>query len=53
MKDADFPIRIKFEVCDWVKLEHPAKFGIVKGAFRGVCKTHEEFFKHCKEFAVT
>ncbi len=53
VKDADFPIRIKFEVCDWVKLEHPAKFGIVKGAFRGVCKTHEEFFKHCKEFAVT
>ncbi len=53
VKDADFPIRIKFEVCDWVKLEYPAKFGIVKGAFRGVCKTHEEFFKHCKEFAVT
>ena len=53
VKDAVFPIRIKFEVCDWVKLEHPAKFGIIKGAFRGVCKTHEEFFKHCKEFAVT
>ena len=53
VKDAVFPIRIKFEVCDWVKLEHPAKFGIVRGAFRGVCKTHEEFFKHCKEFAVT
>ena len=53
VKDAVFPIRIKFEVCDWVKLEHPAKFGIIKGAFRGVCKTHEEFFKHCKKFAVT
>ena len=47
--DADFPIRIKFDVADWMRLQHPAKFGMAKWAFRGVCKTREEFFKHCKE----
>ena len=47
--DADYPIRIKFDVADWTKLEHPARFGIVKRAFRGVCKTREEFFAYCRE----
>ena len=52
LNDSDYPIRIKFNVCDWVGLERPAKFGMAKWAFRGVCKTHEEFFNHCKEQAV-
>ena len=49
--DKDYPVRIRFDVCDWVRLEHPAKFGMAKWAFRGVCKTHDEFFAHCKEFS--
>ena len=47
-----YPIRIRFDVCDWVKLAHPVKFGMAKWAFRGVCKTHDEFFSHCEEFAI-
>ncbi len=47
--DAEYPIRIKFDVANWTKLEHPARFGMAKWAFRGVCKTREEFYKHCKE----
>ena len=41
-----------FSVCDWVILNHPAKFGMVRWAFQGVCKTREEFFRHCEEQAV-
>ena len=52
VEDETYPIRIKFDVCEWVKLEHPAKFGMAKWAFRGVCKTHDEFFAHCTEFSV-
>ena len=52
IEDAAYPIRIKFEVADWVELENPAKFGMARWAFRGVCKTREEFFKHCQEQAV-
>ena len=47
--DADYPIRIKFDVADWTRLEHPAKFGMARAAYRGFCKTREEFFKLCKE----
>ena len=47
-----YPIRIKFDVTDWQELEQPAKFGMAKWAFRGVCKTRDEFFKLCKEQAV-
>ena len=47
-----YPIRIKFDVADWQELEQPAKFGMAKWAFRGVCKTRDEFFKLCKEQAV-
>lgn len=50
--DADYPIRIKFDVTDWRKLEYPAKFGMARAAYRGFCKTRDEFFKHCKDFAV-
>lgn len=50
--DADYPIRIKFDVTDWRKLEYPAKFGMARAAYRGFCKTKDEFFKHCKDFAV-
>ena len=52
VEGSSYPVRIKFEVSDWVKLENPAKFGIAKLAFRGVCKTREEFFKHCQEHAI-
>lgn len=52
VKDANYPVRIRFEVSDWQKLEHPAKFGIHKPAFRGMCKTRDEFFLHCKEHAI-
>lgn len=50
--DADYPIRIRFEVDDWVELEKPAKFGMVRLAYRGCCKTRDEFFNHCKEHSV-
>lgn len=44
-----YPIRIKFDVVEWQELKQPAKFGMPNWAFRGVCKTRDEFFKHCKE----
>lgn len=50
--DADYPIRIRFDVKEWAKLEYPAKFGLVKYAYRGICKTRDEFFKHCEGQAV-
>ena len=52
VSDAEYPIRIKFDIADWTQLEYPVKFGMAKWAFRGVCKTRDEFFKHCKEQAV-
>lgn len=52
VEDADYPIRIKFDVGEWQKLKKPAKFGMVKAAYRGFCKTREEFFNHCKEYAL-
>lgn len=45
--DAEYPIRIRFDVDNWVALEKPAKFGMVRLAYRGYCKTREEFFSHC------
>ena len=50
--DNDYPIRIYFDVADWEKLESPAEFGMVKAAYRGFCKTREEFFQHCKEHSI-
>jgi hypothetical protein len=44
-----YPIRIKFDVSDWKELAQPAKFGMARAAYRGFCKTREEFFQHCKE----
>lgn len=52
VEDSEYPIRIKFEVSDWVQLEKPAKFGMARAAYRGFCKTREEFFKHCEEHKV-
>lgn len=52
VEDSEYPIRIKFEVSDWVQLEKPAKFGMARAAYRGYCKTREEFFKHCEEHQV-
>lgn len=52
VEDEEYPIRIKFDVSDWVSLDYPAKFGMPKWALRGVCKTKEEFFRHCKEQAI-
>lgn len=48
-----YPIRIKFDVTDWQELEQPAKFGMAKAAYRGYCKTRDEFFRHCKEQMIT
>lgn len=48
-----YPIRIKFDVADWQELEQPAKFGMAKAAYRGYCKTRDEFFLHCKEQMIT
>lgn len=50
--DNVYPIRIRFEVDNWVELEKPAKFGMVKLAYRGYCRTRDEFFNHCKEHSV-
>ena len=47
--DEKYPIRIQFDVADWYPLKNPAKFGMPKWALRGVCKTREEFFAHCRE----
>jgi len=47
--DSDYPIRIKFDVTDWMQLEHPARFGMARAAYRGFCKSRDEFFKLCKE----
>ncbi len=52
VEDEKYPIRILFEVADWVALDAPAKFGMQKWALRGVCKTKEEFARHCKEQAI-
>lgn len=52
VNDAEYPIRIRFDVDNWVELKKPAKFGMVKLAYRGFCKTREEFFSHCKEHSV-
>ena len=52
VNDTDYPIRIKFDLGEWQKLKIPAKFGMVKAAYRGFCKTREEFFNHCKEYAL-
>lgn len=52
VEDEKYPIRIKFNVANWVELDAPAKFGMPRWALRGVCKTREEFFKHCKEYAI-
>ena len=46
--DAAYPVRIIFDVKDWVKLKIPAKYGLVKYAYRGHCKTRAEFLKHCE-----
>ena len=48
-----YPIRIKFDVTDWQELKQPAKFGMAKAAYRGYCKTHDEYFPHCKEQMIT
>ena len=52
VEDETYPIRIKFDVADWIELKNPAKFGMPKWALRGVCKTREDFFEHCKNQAI-
>lgn len=52
VEDEKYPIRIKFDVADWKELKNPAKFGMPKWALRGVCKSRDEFFEHCKEQAI-
>ena len=50
--DEKYPIRIKFDVAEWEELKNPAKFGMPKWALRGVCKSRDEFFEHCKNQAI-
>lgn len=52
VNDTHYPIRVQFDINNWKKLEHPAEFGMVKAAYRGFCKTREEFFQHCKEHSI-
>lgn len=52
VNDADYPIRIQFDIDNWKKLERPAEFGMARAAYRGFCKSREEFFKHCKDHSV-
>lgn len=47
-----YPIRIKFDVADWQELQQPARFGMARAAYRGYCKTRNEFFELCKEQAI-
>lgn len=47
--DEKYPIRIKFDVCDWVQLEKPVIHGTFPIVFRGLCKSRDEFFKYCEE----
>ena len=44
-----YPIRIKFDIADWQELQQPAKFGMARAAYRGYCKTRDEFFRLCRE----
>jgi phosphatidylethanolamine-binding protein (PEBP) family uncharacterized protein len=50
--DERYHTRIMFTVHDWVDLEHPVRFGLVRKGYRGVCKTRYEFFKYCEAQAV-
>ena len=50
--DEKYPIRLKFTVCDWVKLEHPVIHGSFPILFRGLCRSCDEFFKYCQEKAI-
>lgn len=52
VEDEKYPIRIRFDVCDWVKFERPVIHGSFSIVFRGLCKSREEFFKYCKEHTV-
>ena len=52
VSDEKYPIRIKFNVSDWTPILNPARFGMSKWALRGVCKTKEQFFQHCREYAI-
>ena len=51
--DEKYPIRIKFDVCDWVQLEQPVIHGSFPIVFRGLCKSRDEFFKYCEEHPET
>ena len=44
-----YPIRIKFDIADWQELQQPARFGMARAAYRGYCKTRNEFFQLCRE----
>ncbi|MBR1468215.1 MAG: restriction endonuclease-like protein [Bacteroidaceae bacterium] len=47
--DEKYPIRIKFDVTGWQEIERPARFGMAKAAYRGYCRTRDEFFRLCRE----
>lgn len=49
---AEYPIRIKFEVNNWIQLEHPVRHGSFSIVFRGLCKTRDQFFNYCKDHSI-
>ena len=46
INDAEFPIRIRFEVANYRPFELPAKYGLTQYAFRGDCRTREKFYEY-------
>ena len=49
---AEYPIRIKFEVNNWIQFDHPVRHGSFSIVFRGLCKTRDQFFKYCKDHSI-
>lgn len=49
VKNNPYPVRIKFDVTEWVQLERPVKHFTKGVAFRGLCRTRDDFFEHCKQ----
>ena len=50
--DAQYPIRIKFEVDNWKPLEQPMKYETSKGLFDEEYMSRNRFFELCEENAI-
>lgn len=49
VENNEYPVRIKFSVTDWVQFERPVKHFARNIVFRGLCRSREAFFEHCKQ----